>query len=259
MGKYDSSRTRVAPIFNWLYSSDVSGVTWLPKLLGLVGAKIKNPSSGKLTKAFWWPREAALPAPRGLLNWLVEHCEEPRTSSALGSEVTALKRRSLLKRNKETVHDALTALATTPSAHAWYILEGPSCPDAYLETKDVIVLIEGKRTERHPTTRTSWMQERHQMLRHLDAAWDSRNGQQLIGLMIVEGIKGNSEVPPPWNGYRESLNDEHILARSLPHRSPEERQAILGCFAGITTWKAVTGSLEIPEAVMIQSLRAGGK
>jgi len=80
---------------------------------------------------------------------------------------------------------------------AWYLLEGPSCPDVFLETDDLIVVIEGKQTESGPTTNTSWMPLRHQMLQHIDAVWDIRNGHQCVGFFIVEsGAEG--ETPNHW-------------------------------------------------------------
>jgi hypothetical protein len=35
VGKYDSSMTRVKPVFDHLYSGDPTGESWLPKLLRL--------------------------------------------------------------------------------------------------------------------------------------------------------------------------------------------------------------------------------
>ena len=50
------------------------------------------------------------------------------------------------------------------------MLEGRSQPDACFETDAMLVVIEGKRTERKATAVTTWMRSRSQMLRHMDAA-----------------------------------------------------------------------------------------
>lgn len=254
MGVYDSSRTRVAPVFNHLYCRDTSGRTWLPGLLALVGAECPTLPPRDLVKARWWPHEAALPAPSGLLHWLLEHCAHPATEAALGSGVTRTKRTALLNRDPVVVAEARAALQTRPASKTWYTLEGPSQPDVYIETAELIVVIEGKRTEPGPTTPTWWMPVRHQMLRHIDAAWDTRGTRTVVGLMIVEGAAGDANVPLPWRDYRRSLENSSALRESLPHRSDVERQAILNAFAGVTTWGAVVRALGVPPEVQIESI-----
>lgn len=53
MGVCDSSRTRVAPVFNHLYCRDTSGRTWLPDLLSLVGVECPALPPRDLSKALW--------------------------------------------------------------------------------------------------------------------------------------------------------------------------------------------------------------
>ena len=62
----------------------------------------------------------------------------------------------------------------TVPPRAWYVFEGQTSVDAYLCTSRYVVLVEGKRTESGPTTHTSWMEVRHQVLRNIDAAWNGR-------------------------------------------------------------------------------------
>jgi len=258
MGKQDSSRTRVAPVFGHLYCRDVSGRTWLPGLLRLVEAECPDLAATPLKRANWWPHEAALPAPTGLLLWLLENCVQPADLNTMGSATTRERRVALLRRDPLMLAEAKSALGSRPSARAWYSLEGPSQPDAYLETDDLIVIVEGKRTEPAPTTTTTWMPVRHQMLRHIDAAWDSRGGRTVVGLMIVEGQNAGPTPPSPWLDYRASLEDSPALRASLPHRSDEDRRAILGAFAGVTTWQAVMSVLDIPKEVLVDRVASGG-
>ena len=63
MGKNDSSRTRVAPVLNWLQCWDPSGREWLKGLLRTSRPLPSDIQLSGLTKALWWPREARLPAP----------------------------------------------------------------------------------------------------------------------------------------------------------------------------------------------------
>ena len=65
MGIFDSSRTRVAPVFGHLQCLDPSGRLWLQGLLELANTrKAQTPDAGpsRLRVAKWWPREARLAA-----------------------------------------------------------------------------------------------------------------------------------------------------------------------------------------------------
>jgi hypothetical protein len=103
-----------------------------------------------------------------------------------GSEEIRAYGRRLVERHPATTADALSKLDRGRQAKAPHLLEGPSQPDAYLATAELILVVEGKRTEEGPTTWTSWMRTRHQMLRHLDGAWEQRNGRAVLGPIIIE-------------------------------------------------------------------------
>jgi hypothetical protein len=258
VGIYDSSRTRVAPVFGRLQCLDPSGRLWLQGLLDLANTrKLSRPEAGtsRLRVAKWWPREAKLAAPPGLLRWLLENAQEPRDASAWGRrpEVMANRRR-VVDRDADTLAGALQSLQERrPSARAWYVLEGPSQPDVFLDTADSIVVIEGKRSEPDLATATAWMPVRHQMLRHLDAAWEHRQGRRIYGLFIVETEEGAVSVEPSsaWDEAVEATVSEEVLKGSLPHRSPEERSQIASALLGVTTWQAVCDEFQIPREVLI--------
>lgn len=257
MGRFDSSRTRVAPLFNHLYCRDTSGRTWLPQLLQLVGASCPPLPQRRLKSARWWPREAALPAPPSLLRWLVENCEPPINERDLGKGEVQERRQALLRRDEAAIAEALRILNGPAQSRAWCVFEGASQPDVYLESADLVVVIEGKRTEPGPTTSTTWMRERHQMLRHIDAAWDTRGNRTVVGMMIVEAGADEASVPSPWREYRGQI-DARALERSLPHRSDAERREIAEAFVGSTTWQSVVAALRVPADVLIDILPDGG-
>lgn len=258
MGIYDSSRTRVAPVFGRLQCLDPSGRLWLQGLLELANTrKVPRPQAGtsRLRVAKWWPREARLAAPSGLLQWLLEHVEEPRNPKAWGRrpEVVANRRR-IVDRDAVTLATAMQSLqARRASPRAWYVLEGPSQPDVYLDTAEAVIVVEGKRTETGLTTSTDWMKERHQMLRHLDAAWEHRQGRRIYGLFIVEAEKDalSEEPSSAWHEAVELTVSDKVLNGSLPHRSSEERSQIASALLGVTTWQAVCEEFQIPREVLI--------
>jgi len=163
-------------------------------------------------------------------------------------------RRRLVDRDADTLAAALKSLqASRASPRAWYVLEGPSQPDVYLASDAVVIVVEGKRTEAAPATSTDWMSVRHQMLRHLDGAWEHRQGRQIYGLFIVEAEQGTSsaEASSAWQEAVELTVSQHVLNGSLPHRSPEERSQIAGALLGVTTWQAVCDEFQIPREVLI--------
>ena len=258
MGIHDSSRTRIAPVFGRLQCLDPSGRLWLQGLLELANTrKLPRPDAGasRLRVAKWWPREAKLAAPPGLLRWLLENAEEPRDAAAWGRrpEVMANRRR-VVDRDADTLAGALQSLQERrPSPRAWYVLEGPSQPDVYLDSAAAVIVVEGKRTETAPTTSTAWMRVRHQMLRHLDAAWEHRQGRRIYGLYIVEAETGTSSTEPPstWHEAVESTISEEVLRASLPHRTADERSQIASALLGVTTWQAVCDEFQIPREVLI--------
>ena len=163
-------------------------------------------------------------------------------------------RRRVVDRDADTLAGALQSLQDRrPSPRAWYVLEGPSQPDVYLDTDEAVIVVEGKRTETAPTTSTAWMRVRHQMLRHLDAAWEHRQGRRIYGLYIVEAGEGTTsvEAPATWHEAVEKTISDEVLKGSLPHRSPDERTQIAGALLGVTTWQAVCDEFQIPRAVLI--------
>jgi hypothetical protein len=229
LGKYDSSITRVSPVFDRLYQMDKTGLTWLPKLLKL--PEIPNHPSpefedtSSIIEARWENNEKPLSAPRSLVRWLIQNLFPPDRSNQKENEITKKKRQALKQKDPKVIQEALKLLEQTDlPERAWYILEGPSQPDVYLETGNMIVVIEGKRTEPIPTTTTKWMPARHQMLRHIDCSWEIKGSKRVCGFFIVEG-DGRAdayEVPEQWTTASNETISEVALRRSLPHRKPEE-------------------------------------
>lgn len=177
MGQWNSSGTRVAPVFEELLTIDGTGESWLSRLLRLAEPGLPMlPKIGILQDWGWGDAERGLPPPRSLLRWLVEHAGalDRDALDKCPPQVRRL-RELLIAGDEETRSEALRLLQreTIPS-RIWYILEGITYPDVWLRTERALIVIEGKRTEPDITRRTTWMPVRHQMLRHIDAAWEQR-------------------------------------------------------------------------------------
>lgn len=90
---------------------------------------------------------------------------------------------------------------------AWYIFEGYTQPDIYIETRTTIIVGEAKRTEDKLTTETTWLKNRDQLIRHIDTVIDS--GKEVYSFFLVE----NKDL------YNfENYSDIEYFKKSLPHR-----------------------------------------
>jgi hypothetical protein len=265
MGCCDSSRTRVAPVFSRLQCIDPTGRSWLRELMRLPTGLGREPLRillSSIEAALWWPNEVKLAPPSSLLHWLVDNMTAPRDDVDWGRGVTRTKREALVQRDAATIQEAKVRLArpaTLVGRHDWAVLEGSSQPDVFLQTSDLIVVIEGKRTESGPTIGTTWVPSRHQMLRHLDAAWQVRETRAVYGFFIVEeDPREPGKVPKAWVEFADATISASALRGSLPHRTDAERQAIATGFLGVTTWQSVCARLKIPEAVLIEEVISDG-
>jgi len=254
MGKYDSSQTRVAPVFDALYARDPSGASWLDSIVTR-GSRLDViatiPTNQRLIANHgprWGAFEAKLPAPTSLLTYLVKNVD-PRLAEALRDNgETASRRAALAKRDPATIDMALAELDKGKRGRHWFILEGESRPDALLETEDVVICIEGKRTEASCTTHASWMPRRSQLLRHMDAALDAFPQKRVLGLLIVEG-DGNADARVPsshWLNECEAQYEQSMLDDSLPHRTATARKLIADGVLGVTTWQEVCVAVGVP-------------
>ena len=231
-GPFDSSKTRVAPVFKAL---EDQGNGWLPRLLSLCQAEASARTGLDLTitQMFFWPQEKRLDPPISLLSWLIRNLP-PQLAEQSADE----SRRRLGKGDPRAIEEALRLLRTVAPPRAWHIFEGATSPDVVIQARDALVVIEGKRTEPDATVGTTWLPGRHQMWRHIDAAWEIRGSRKVFGFFIVEGEIG-AAVPKVWQeAFKHTLLPE-CLAASFPHRSAIETSAIAQCFLGGTTWQQV--------------------
>lgn len=261
--QFDSSRTRVAPVFGRLLQQ--AQPDWIVQLLDLAaangpaGAQRWREKDLTLHKHFWGASEKGLQPPVSLLSWLIRnapHAGKPEPVSENDDEVAA-ERHKLWRSDAITIERGLKLLRNSRSKNGkrerWHILEGATCPDAYLVTKEALIVVEGKRTEAGPTTDTTWMRGRHQMLRHLDAAWEIRGSRAVFGLFIVDAgpAAHATDVPRVWKDAAIATTSPDAIARSLPHRGLEEREEIREAFVGVTTWQAVVAHFGLDHALAL--------
>lgn len=197
-------------------------------------------------------KEHGLQPPQALLEELVRQAKRPPGAMPTASAKTMEKRERFFAGDPVLRQEALDGLAAGRRGRLWYVFEGNSYPDVFIETPDALIIIEGKYTESGATTRTSWMPDRHQMLHHLDGAWEIRGDRSVYGLFIVDGESNDDPaVPKKWLDAAASTVSPEVLENSMPHRKTSaERQQVADCFVGITTWQATQRRFGLNSALL---------
>jgi hypothetical protein len=242
MGEYNSSVTRVWPVFDWLFHNDLSGPTWLRPLLKMgsrateVDQQIMNSNPGTLLapladfaralpgplRKVLGPRAKQLPSIRGayevdippsaaFLRWLLERPERltwPKGNLHL-SPPTFDKRSRLLAGEADVRDKALNELeksGAVKSRRKWWAFEGFTSVDCWIETDSLLLLIEGKRTDALSAS-TAWFPARNQVARILEGA-----------KIMAAARRKNFAVLVCAEALIADLEDE-VWASSLPHLS----------------------------------------
>ncbi len=192
-GIFDSSKTRVVPVFDALAAREDK---WVLALLELAEHPSGKPApvrdldltfdSTNTENRHWGKEEWGMAPPTSLLAWVIQNPASLKLKPPTG----IAPRDALLNGDPATREEARKLLEERPIGRVWYVLEGRTYPDAVIETPDALIVIEGKRTEPKPTTDTTWLSGRHQIWRHIDAAWECRGHRKVFGMYIVEGDKG---------------------------------------------------------------------
>lgn len=242
-GPYDSSRTRVAPVFDRLRARTDE---WPRQLLEVVCPTWSEDSGGgaldlRFERGYWGETERGVDPPVSLLSWLIRH-----PTPQLIAQDRLPERTRLAQGDPDTVAAALRLLRTSRSTSGWDLLEGRTYPDAWTETPHARLVVEGKRREPCRNVDPTRHSGRHQIWRHLDAAWEVRGRRRVFGFFLVEGGGDGTTVPSHWRRAFEEARRPEALATSFPHRSAAERDAIAACFLGGSTWQRVCHTFGIP-------------
>jgi len=267
IGLYDSSITRVWPVFQTLIHKDPSGNSWFSNILKL--ADDKSQSSIQLIMDFTpllpeilqkreiGPRvlkyyglnsiemescfEKTIPPADGFLRWLILNPDRmtwPRRGKQTYSSNAQIKREQLFGRHgNEAVKTAqlealgeLERLGAQRSHGKWWSFEGITQVDCFLETENFILLVEGKRTE-SLSSKTDWYPHRNQLIRNLEVAQEISGRKSFAVLVIAEDEIG--EIP------------EDVIQQSLPHFTKPECDALMQHYLGCILWEDVCSATGI--------------
>ena len=139
-----------------------------------------------------------------------------------------------------TCQEALAALeesyeTLSPSSRAWYVFEGFTSPDIFIEGDDYVVICEGKWTESHITVKTTSLSSeneyRNQMIRHIQGALNHSN-KKVYAFYIVDKDCGY-ETDLTKDAFAAQLELETIKIPAF------EKTRITEAFCGYTTWQNI--------------------
>ena len=123
----------------------------------------------------------------------------------------------------------------TSKDRPWYIFEGFTTPDIFIEGDDYVIVCEGKWTEPHITTKTTYLSSigeyRNQMVRHVQGALNYTN-KKVYAFYIVDKDCG----------YLDDLSKESFskqLELETIKLTDNEKLKILDTFVGFTTWQDI--------------------
>ena len=236
MGIYNSSLYRMLPLAKTIIGNQEN----FERLLFSVGVTgIVCPSDP--SDYFYGDREKQLKPPKAHLEKLIDYIAKKdfRELAVKGISRAALCGKYGTAARNAAKREAFRCLQQTYDREtlpkAWYIFEGMTCPDLYIEGENDIILCEGKWTEKHITEKTAHLsapdEYRNQMVRHIQGAMNASK-KRIIAFYIADENCGYTDCMEK-TAFRKQLEKETI---SL---SPEEREAIFSCFYGYTTWQVL--------------------
>ena len=132
--------------------------------------------------------------------------------------------------NSEAIAE-LHRVGSAGSRRKWWAFEGHTEVDCYLQTDQLLLLVEGKRTA-GVTGSTAWLPKRNQLVRNLEVASELAGGKEYAVGLIVED---DSDL----GLATETIDD------SVPHRSDAAREDLARHFLGAISWAEVCEALGI--------------
>lgn len=138
------------------------------------------------------------------------------------------------KAELEAKYDKLTA-----RSRPWYMFEGFTHPDIFIEGDNYVIVCEGKWTEPNIKTTTTYLsapgEYRNQMVRHIQGALNYTNKKVYAFYIVDAECKYTKDLSK--ESFARQLELETIQPDDV------EKEKISDAFYGYTTWQAITEKL----------------
>ena len=252
MGINNSSEHRVKPLMKSIENNDEN----FKRFIALITDKdLKKPDSLKFyyaDKKESKKEKGLLPTKKQLIS-LVEYLY--KNGQGLKSDIE--NRQKIFNGDENTKDLAINIIEHNypkKCSKAWYIFEGRTYPDFYIEGDDYIIVGEGKWTEPHLTNETSYLHidekgyGRNQMIRHIQGAINcNKQNKKIIAFYIVDkeiAIKNNYYVALDSKNIEESRMREQ-LDKEILKIDDAEKEKIIESYYGMITWQDVEEALNL--------------
>ena len=236
MGEKNSTETRVKPLFDFI-DSDINK---LNQLLGMFdkNQKIEKDSLIKIQYKDGknGEKEERLPPSKSLLIWMLKNLNE--LNKEKNYDTKSISKETVEKTLDEAIRK-INSSSKLPN-QAWYIFEGVSSPDIFIETTNSIYVGEGKRTEPNTTTNTTWLKQRDQLIRYIDSLLDQP--KNIYSFYILEKETYLKRA------YAESMklySSKDYFNQNLRHRDEVEILRAFNSYIGFLFWEDIADYFKI--------------
>lgn len=242
MGKHNSSLTRVKPLFDFI-NSDFDK---LNSFLGLFDYKNLRIEQNSLIEVRYGNNEKEIPPSRTLLIWMLYNLDVLNKVKNFGvinvGSDKYNKRKLLFSGDTKLRNEAINVIQTKTKLpkRDWYIFEGHTFPDIYIETIDSIFIGEAKRTEKNITTNTKWLCQRDQLIRHIDSLLDQP--KKIYSFYILDK---NEYLKGYYKESMESYTTKDYYKQNLKHRDDFFIEKACRSFIGFLFWEDIADFFKI--------------
>lgn len=239
MGKFNSSIHRVRPLMD-VIKNDFQAYKSFLELIHIEGAGIPQ--------SYWYDgsdcKEKQLKPSKQHLIKLIEYFSEKDFGNI---EIKNKKRKQLCCSDPKNANSRIEAKmeaieeleksydSMKASGKLWYVFEGFTNPDIFIEGEDYVIVCEGKWTEPHITTHTTNLKSkeeyRNQMIRHIQGALNYTDKKVYAFYIVDEDC-----------GYLDQLNKEMFMehiSRETIKIEESEKEKILNAYKGYVTWQKI--------------------
>lgn len=241
MGKYNSSLYRVRPLMD-VVKKDYQLFIEILKLV-----EIEELS---LPQSYWYDgercQEKQLKPSKDHLTKLIDYISKKEFQNTDNIKNKYRKRLCIpdienVDSRKEARNLAIAELNKSydnmdPSCKAWYVFEGFTSPDIFIEGDDYVIVCEGKWTEPYITEQTTNLKKRdgeyrNQMIRHIQGALNYTTKKVYAFYIADKECSYLKELE------KEKIN-EHLKKETI-ELDDLEKGKIRGAFRGYTTWQDI--------------------
>ncbi|KAF0238435.1 MAG: hypothetical protein FD181_1085 [Prolixibacteraceae bacterium] len=238
----DSSLTRVKPLFDFIDADEEK----LNRLLGLFKNNTQSITKNSIIKIGYGDNEITIPPSKSLSIWMLlnlNYLNKVKNYGVENIDSETFRKRKLLFSGDGALKDEairLIQMKSDLSARDWFIFEGKTHPDIFIETTDSIFVGEAKRTEKDITNKTKWLSQRDQLIRHIDSLLDQ--SKTICSFYILDRGEYSKGL------FKERMKlylEMDYFRDNLRHRNEQLIERAMKSFIGYIFWDDISDHFNI--------------